>query len=90
MFILDLVVKNGRYARHKFDKFWARFFVKDNIVDGWSDEEVFVENDRIFESRVLVNKIDEKLNGREFRRRGVEVIVISVEILDRVHVFFPS
>jgi hypothetical protein len=64
--------------------------VKDNIVDGWSDEEVFVEDDRIFEVGVLIDKIDEKLNGREFRRRGVEVVVKTIEILNGVHVFFPS
>jgi hypothetical protein len=64
--------------------------VKDNIVDGWSDEEVFVEDDRIFEVGILIDKIDEKLNGREFRRRGVEVVVKTIEILNGVHVFFPS
>jgi hypothetical protein len=64
--------------------------VKDNIVDGWCDEEVFVEDDRIFEVGILIDKIDEKLNGREFRRRGVEVVVKTIEILNGVHVFFPS
>jgi hypothetical protein len=64
--------------------------VKDNIVDGWSDEEVFVEDDRIFEVGVLIDKIDKKLNGREFRRRGVDVVVKTIEILNGVHVFFPS
>jgi hypothetical protein len=64
--------------------------VKDNIVDGWCDEEVFVEDDRIFEVGILIDKIDEKLNGREFWRRGVEVIVKAIEILNGVHVFFPS
>ena len=51
---------------------------------------VFVKDDRIFESRILIDKIDEKLNGREFRRRGVEVVVKTIEILNGVHVFFPS
>jgi hypothetical protein len=64
--------------------------VKDNIVDGWCDEEVFVEDNRIFEVGILIDKIDEKLNGREFRRRGVEVVVKTIEILNGVHVFFPS
>jgi hypothetical protein len=64
--------------------------VKDNIVDGWCDEEVFVEDDRIFEVGILIDKIDEKLNGREFWRRGVEVVVKTIEILNGVHVFFPS
>jgi hypothetical protein len=64
--------------------------IKDNIVDGWCDEEVFVKDDRIFEVGILIDKIDEKLNGGEFRRRGVEVVVKTIEILNGVHVFFPS
>ena len=49
--------------------------VKDNIVDGWRDEEVFVEDDRIFEVGILIDKIDEKLNGGEFRRRGERLLL---------------
>jgi hypothetical protein len=51
---------------------------------------VFVKDDRIFECRILIDKIDEKLNGREFWRRGVEVVVKAIEILNIVHVYFPS
>jgi hypothetical protein len=37
----------------------------------------------------LVDKINEELDGGEFWGRGIEVVVVCVEILNVVHSFSP-
>jgi hypothetical protein len=37
----------------------------------------------------LVDKINEELDGGEFGGRGIEVVVVCVEILNVVHGFSP-
>ena len=53
-------------AIHVVDESAAGFSVKHNIGSIAADNFVIVENDGIIESRILVDKIDEFINGGEF------------------------